>query len=93
MPVLNGSLVASESVVAAELDDEMVLLNVETGIYFGLDELGARIWRLLAAGADIDEMLDELLAEYDVAPEVLHADLVQFFDLLVQKGLARAQSG
>ena len=79
----------SESVVCAELDDEAGLLSVETGIYFGLDSVGARIWALLGEGAGPDEIFDRLLAEYDVEPAQLRADVSAFLEQLVANGLAR----
>ena len=82
-------LVLNETVVSAELDDELVLLNVETGIYFGLDAIGSRIWRLLAQGAAEGDIFDRLLAEYDVEPAQLRSDLSGFLKVLTAKGLAR----
>ncbi len=79
----------NESVVCAELDGEAVLLNVETGIYFGLDSIGARIWALLVDGAGQAEILDRLLAEYDVEPAELRSDLSEFLSRLAAKGLTR----
>jgi hypothetical protein len=88
MTLLQRSLSINESVVCAELDGEAVLLNVETGIYFGLDEVGTRIWNLLVAGAGIPEIVDRMLEEYEVDAEQLRADLMTFGEQLVAKGLA-----
>jgi len=82
-------LAINESVVCAELDDEMVLLNVETGIYFGLDAVGTRIWALLTQGATEDEIVSQLLDEYEVQPTELRADVSSFLDTLQSKGLSR----
>lgn len=79
----------SESVVCAELGDEAVLLNIETGIYFGLDAVGAEIWGMVVAGLAEDEIHRRLLADYDVPPERLRADLDGFLDALIANGLAR----
>ena len=89
MSALQQRLAVNETVVGAELDGEMVLLDTTTGLYFGLDALGARIWRFLAAGADTDTIATALLADYDVEPARLRDDLAAFCDLLVAKGLAR----
>ncbi|MDP8924736.1 MAG: PqqD family protein [Chloroflexota bacterium] len=85
--VINGS------VAGAELGDELVLLNVETGVYFGLDAVGADIWKLLAKGATESEIVDRLLAEYDVEPGRLRAELAAFLAALEDKGLARIVRG
>jgi hypothetical protein len=83
-------LAISASVACAELGDELVLLDTEGGVYFGLDAVGAAIWRLVAAGSDEAAILDQLLAEYDVEPERLAADVSAFLDLVEARGLARS---
>jgi uncharacterized NAD(P)/FAD-binding protein YdhS len=77
------------AVVSAELDDEAVLLNIDTGVYFGLDAIGHQIWQLLERSTDRDSVVQHLLAEYDVEPGRLAADVANFFDALTQKGLVR----
>ncbi len=83
----------NESVVCSELDDEMVLLNIETGIYFGLDAVGTAIWRLLVKGADESEIVRRLLAEYDVEPVRLRTDVSAFLNLLSARGLLHPERG
>jgi hypothetical protein len=80
-------LKVGESTVFTELDDEMVLLNLETGTYFGLDALGTRIWKLIEQGATEAAIFELLLAEYAVEPPQLRADLSAFLDQLGEKGL------
>jgi hypothetical protein len=89
MQAVHNSLTVNPAVVAAALDDEMILLNVETGIYFGLDAVGAEIWRQLAEGADETTIIDRLLAQYEVAPIRLRVDLANFLTTLAAKGLIR----
>jgi PqqD family protein of HPr-rel-A system len=79
----------NEAVVRADVDDEAVLLHVETGIYFGLDALGAHIWRLLTDGATEGAIVAALLDEYEVEPARLRADLAAFLDRLAERGLTR----
>jgi Coenzyme PQQ synthesis protein D (PqqD) len=69
------------------LDQESVLLNLETEQYFGLDETGTRMWQLVTASPNIDSAYQELLAEYDVDPEMLRSNLVELLDRLVDSGL------
>jgi hypothetical protein len=84
-------LVVHESVVSADLEGEAVLLNVETGVYFGLDELGSEIWHLLEQSQTEEAIIQHLMGEYDVSADVLRADLVDFLDVLRDKGLVRLE--
>ena len=69
------------------LDRECVLLNLETERYFGLDETGTRMWQLVTGSPSVDAALQELLAEFDVEPELLKANLSELMGRLVENGL------
>ena len=69
------------------LDNEAVLLNLSSEKYFGLDETGTRMWQLATTSPNIDAAYQELLAEYDVAPELLHDNLTKLLIELVDNGL------
>jgi len=70
----------AEDVVFRDLAGEAVLLNLKTGVYFGLDPVGTRVWHLIGEGRSVGEIVDALVAEYDVSAPRCAADLA---DLLV----------
>ena len=74
-------------VVFAEVDGETVLLDAQSGTYFGLDEVGTRAWTLMTAGSSLGDVHAAILSEYDVAPEVLWADLAKLVGEMVTSGL------
>ncbi|MBK7332186.1 MAG: PqqD family protein [Betaproteobacteria bacterium] len=74
-----------DSVLSTELHDEGVLLNLETGEYFGLDSVGMEMWKVLRASGDVGAARAALLELYDVAEDVLAKDL----DELIAKLAAR----
>ena len=78
---------APKHILVRLLDQESVLLNLETERYFGLDETGTRMWQLLTTSPDIDAAYRELLAEYDVQPELLRENLTELVGHLVAHGL------
>lgn len=78
---------APQHVLVRLLDQESVLLNLETEQYFGLDETGTRMWQLLTTSPSIDTAYQELLAEYDVQPETLRENLTELLGHLVEHGL------
>jgi hypothetical protein len=69
------------------LEQESVLLNLETEQYFGLDETGTRMWQLVTTSPNIDAAYQELLAEFDVEPELLRANFVELLSRLMDSGL------
>ena len=87
MVVLNKHITAGNGVVYAELDNEAVLLNVTTGMYFGLDAIGTRIWALVVSGTSHEQIVEALLAGYDVPRDVLESDVTEFLSDLNAHGL------
>ena len=88
MEALNRGLRVHQSVISAEIEDETVLLNIETGMYFGIDAVGTRIWQLLQEDATSDEIVNRMLEEYEVEATELRKDVSDFLDLLLRHGLA-----
>jgi len=77
----------SPEVLFQEVSGEMVLLDLASESYFGLDEIGARIWDLLESGSSVGEALDVLMGEYEVERETLEADVWELLGKLVEAGL------
>ncbi len=76
-----------EGVLVRELDGESVVLDLKSEKYFGLDEVGARMWTVLVGAESIQAAYESLLAEYDVEADRLRADLEKLIGELVENGL------
>ena len=79
----------SPSVVFRQMDDGAVLLDLESGVYFGLDEVGTRVWTLLVEQKTPDAVCEAMLAEFDVEPGVVADDVRRLVGELQQNGLLR----
>ena len=84
---VQSSFKVSGDVVFRELDREAVVLNLASGTYFGLNEVGTRIWHLIEEHAALAQVLDTIRGEYDAPPERLEQDLIRLVGELVAKGL------
>jgi hypothetical protein len=80
-------IVASEDVLVRELHGESVLLDLKSESYFGLDEVGTRMWEALTAHDSVESAFDALLEAYDVPASELRDDLERFVDELAESGL------
>jgi hypothetical protein len=76
-----------ESVLFRDLDGEAVLLEIATGRYYGLNEVGTRMWSLLQLHGEIEAVYRDLLAEYHVPAHELRRDLLDFVGLLISRRL------
>src|SRR5215471_4616908 len=84
---LDTVVAASDDAVFRELDDQSVLLNLATGIYFGLDAVGTHVWRLASENGSLRWISARLADEYDAEPSAIERDLLTLADALVATGL------
>ena len=78
---------ATDDTLINVIGGESVLLNLNNESYYGLDEVGTRMWTVLTNAASIQTAYESLLNEYDVAPEVLRCDLTDLLEKLAAQGL------
>jgi hypothetical protein len=89
---LDDPMVVSNDVLFRALDAEAVLLNLRSGVYFGLNPIGTRAWQLLAEHRTLGRVCDVMLDEYEVEREVLERDLLELGRQLQDAGLATVTS-
>ncbi len=84
---LSSKVTFSDTVFAQEVDGEMVLLDMNSENYFGLDAVGTDIWQAVQEHEKLEEVLNVLLEQYEVEEEVLKKDLFAFVGKLQESGL------
>jgi hypothetical protein len=84
---VNSIVVASGDQVSSDLGEEAVILGLKTGVYYGLNPVGARIWSLVQQPRTVENIRDTVLAEYEVEPERCERDLLELLQVLLGKGL------
>ena len=90
---LSGSTVitVNKNYVYCNVEDEMVLLGMEDGIYYGLNPVGAFIWEQIKEPKTIDQVRDAILAEYDVEKGECERDLLELLQEMTEKGLVEVK--
>jgi hypothetical protein len=83
--------IVPSNVLIRFLDQESVLLNLNTERYFGLDSVGTRMWQLVTSGPTIEAAYFQLIEEYDVDPDTLRTNLAELLEHLVENGLITTQ--
>lgn len=74
----DSMIAASSGQISTQLDDEAIVLDLETGTYYGLAQVGARIWAILQQPTTCAQIVDTLLDEYDVERAALAEDVLAF---------------
>jgi len=73
---LTSTVAAVRDQISADLADEVAILNLKSGVYFGLSPVGSSIWKLIQEPTRVVEVRDALIREYDVDPERCEQDLL-----------------
>lgn len=77
----------SSDILLQEVANEIVILNLADGQYYGLNEIGARVIQLMSRGENIDSITETLLQEFDVEQAVLEKDIQTLIEELRQHAL------
>lgn len=74
-------------VMSRRVGEETVLLDLESGMYFGLDGVGKRIWESIGEGLTLGEIAAVIVSEFEVDDSTAQSDVLEFADDLIQRGL------
>ena len=83
----DSTVVRAKDQVSCDLVGEAVILNLKSGVYYGLNPVGARVWSLIQEPRTVRAVLDALLEEYDVDPGCCESDLFLLLDELLDRDL------
>jgi Coenzyme PQQ synthesis protein D (PqqD) len=91
LPAIAGATVISRSpsVLTAEVDGEIVMMSIEQGRYFGLDDIGSDIWKRLEQPCSFAALIDRLVADYDADPTTIAADVEALLARMVAHDVVR----
>jgi hypothetical protein len=93
MSTLQSRTSVPEDVIFREVGGEAVIVNLESGQYYGLDDVGTRMWMLLDEHGQVALTYEALLAEYEVGEDRLRRDLLALIDELASHGLLQVDEG
>ena len=88
-----AKLSVADDILVKELEKESVILNLKNESYYGLDEVGTRMWKVLTSSESIQTAFGALLEEYEVESDVLHRDLEDLIINLLEKGMLQLNDG
>ncbi|MEM8484872.1 MAG: PqqD family protein [Bacteroidota bacterium] len=86
---LNDIVEANNNLMMADLEGEAVLLNIQTGRYFGLNDVGTTVWSLLKTPCTIEDILLHMQGRYEVSADALREDILQFLADMEKRNLIR----
>lgn len=84
---------ASPDQVSSQIGAESVILNIKSGTYFGLNEVGSRIWNMIEKSTNINNIIQTLLDEYEVDFEQCKSEVLNLIDELISADLIEVENG
>jgi len=89
-PIGPESVVVRDAALpATRVDDDLVILNIATGRYIGLDDIGRRIWDMIETPVRVGDICDMLSRHYRGTPEAIAADAMAFLGEMADEALIR----
>jgi hypothetical protein len=83
---LQSVISRNPEIIHSAMDDEVVMMSVDQGLFFGVDKIGTHIWNLLETPVKVEALIEKLITHYDVEPELCKNDTLLFLnDMLVKK--------
>ena len=85
-------VVVSQDQVSCDLSGESAILDMKAGVYYGLNEVGTRIWKLIQGPKRVGDLRDAILEEYEVEPDRCEADIMALLQALLDNGLIEVRN-
>lgn len=79
---LDSVVTRDESLMFSDLDGETVMMSIESGKYYGLDDIGSRIWELIEQPRSVGDLCDTLLTEFEVDRDTCQQHVLEFLEEL-----------
>jgi len=84
---LGATVVRSNDVLVSPVDNELVMMDLERGMYYALNAIGADIWARLAQPVAVADLCDQLMQKYEVDRETCQADVLTVLNEMAANGL------
>ena len=76
-----------EGLMTADMNGSAVMMDIMSGKYYNLGEVGGRIWEMLEEPMTLGALVQKLTDEYDVSAERCRSDMLPFLNTLIERGL------
>ena len=81
--------IQNKAIVQSQIGEEVVMLDMESGFYFGLNSVASVIWGLLADEIGFEKLIDQLMAHFEVERSICEADTQELLDQMLEKNIIR----
>ncbi len=81
--------IQNKTIVQSKIGEEVVMLDMESGFYYGLNSVASVIWGVLADEIGFEKLIDQLMAQFEVERSICEADTQELLDQMLEKNIIR----
>jgi hypothetical protein len=81
--------IQNKAIVQSKIGEEVVMLDMDSGFYFGLNSVASVIWGLMANEINFDSLIDQLMTQFEVERSLCETDTKELLDELLEKNIIR----
>jgi hypothetical protein len=81
--------IQNKAIVQSKIGEEVVMLDMDSGFYFGLNSVASVIWELLAIEIDFEALIKKLMTQFEVERSLCEADTRELLDQMLEKKIIR----
>jgi hypothetical protein len=89
---MSNKYIQNKKVIQSKIGDEVVMLDMDSGFYFGLNSVASIIWEMLEKATSFEEVINELMKEYNVDRQTCENDTRSFWDQLLERNIIKQVS-
>ena len=89
---MSARYIQNNKVIQSKIGDEVVMLDMDSGFYFGLNSVASIIWEMLEKAISFEEVINELMKEYNVDRQTCEKDTRSFWDQLLERNIIKQVS-
>ena len=89
---MSSKYIQNKKVIQSKIGDEVVMLDMDSGFYFGLNSVASIIWGMLEKAISFEEVINELMKEYNVDRQTCEKDTRSFWDQLLERNIIKQVS-
>jgi len=89
---MSTKYIQNKKVIQSKIGEEVVMLDIDSGFYFGLNSVASIIWGKLEKEITFDDMISDLLEEYNIDRSTCENETKIFLDQLLEKKIIKEVS-
>lgn len=86
---MSKRFIQNKKIIQSTIGDEVVMMDMDSGFYFGMNGVGSVIWRHLSNEITLDDLISKLMSEFKVNKQTCEVDTIEFLDSLLEKNIIR----